>query len=52
MFILYDSKDFGAVTGFEWYRWFVGISYESVPAGRSVCLRFGPLYLHLIRPTL
>lgn len=49
MFSVWDTEDFGVVLGVDWYRWYVGISYEpGSPPHRVVVLRFGPLFLHFI----
>lgn len=45
---IWDTEDFGAVVGVDWYRWYVGASYEPLGDIRAVVLRLGPVYLHLI----
>ena len=39
----------GIVLGFDLFRWFVGVSYET-PADnvRAFVFRLGPIYMHVI----
>lgn len=44
-----DTPTTAVVVGVDFFRWLVGVSYESPQADvRMFVFRFGPLYLHVI----
>tara|TARA_R110002167_G_scaffold93122_1_gene249746 strand:+ start:3974 stop:4129 length:156 start_codon:yes stop_codon:yes gene_type:complete len=43
------AEGLGVVLGFDIFRWYVGVSYETPgPNVRAFVFRLGPAYLHVI----
>tara|TARA_R110000737_G_scaffold47134_7_gene67094 strand:+ start:10727 stop:10882 length:156 start_codon:yes stop_codon:yes gene_type:complete len=39
----------GCILGVDWFRWYVGASYETPhPEVQAIVFRFGPFFLHFI----